>query len=286
MAIAERGYLYMNIENIYNIENEEKRISALYDIFDEGTRLSTKATQIEFLTTVKQIEKHLELGMKILDLGAGTGEYSLYFAKKGFEVTAIELVEKHVIQIKEKINSEMSLKVFSGNAIDISMIKDKSYDIVLCFGPLYHLAKIEDRMKCIEEVKRVCKDNGKMFFAFISNDMAIATQTMCKDSGFIKGDSYNHKNFKIKGILFVFHTVEECRKLLRDSDLIIKTEVAADGLSELLADKINNMNDENYRLWLNYHYYYCEKPEFLGASNHLLFITEKRSLLEAKVNEV
>jgi ubiquinone/menaquinone biosynthesis C-methylase UbiE len=278
MAISERRCLYMKMEDIYNMQNEEKRISALYDIFDEGTRLSTKATQVEFLTTVKQIEKHLKPGMKILDIGAGTGEYSLYFANKEFEVTAVELVEKHVMQIKEKINPEMSLKVFRGNAIDISMIEDKSYDIVLCFGPLYHLAKIEDRMKCIEEVKRVCKDNGKMFFAFISNDMAIATQTMCKNLGFIKGDSYNHENCKITGILFVFHTVEECRKLLMDSDLIIKKEVAADGLSELLADKINNMDDESYRLWLNYHYYCCEKPEFLGASNHLLFITEKRSL--------
>ncbi|MCR2044053.1 class I SAM-dependent methyltransferase [Anaerosalibacter massiliensis] len=266
------------MEDVFKIKNEEDRVSALYDIFDESTRLSTKATQIEFLTTIRQIEKHLKPGMKILDLGAGTGEYSLYFARNGFEVTAIELVEKHVMQIKEKINSEMSLQLFKGNAIDISMIEDKSYDIVLCFRPLYHLVKIEDRMKCIEEVKRVCKDNGKMFFAFISNDMVILTETMCYNSGFLNGDTYNHENFKLVDFPFVFHTVEDCRKLLRDSNLVINSEVAADGLSELLADKINNMDDESYRLWLNYHYYCCEKPEFLGASNHLLFITEKSTL--------
>ena len=265
----------MKIEDISKIENEEDRVKATYDIFDEGKRLSTKATQVEFLTTVRQIEKCLKPGMKILDLGAGTGEYSLYFAKKGFDVTAIELVEKHVIQIKEKINSEMSLEVFQGNAMDISMIEDNSYDIVLCFGPLYHLVKIEDRMKCIDEVKRVCKDVGKMLFAFISNDMVIATETMCYNSSFIKSDTYNHESSKVAGIIFVFHTVEDCRKLLRDSELRINCEVATDGLSELLADKINNMDDESYRLWLNYHYYCCEKPEFLGASNHLLFVAEK-----------
>lgn len=265
----------MEIKDILKIEVEEERVSALYNIFDESTRLSTKATRVEFLTTIRQIEKHLEPGMKILDLGAGTGEYSLYFAKNGYEVTAVELVEKHVNQIKERILPGMSLEVFQGNAIDISMVGDKSYDIVLCFGPLYHLTKTDDRMKCISEVKRICKDNGMMFFAFISNDMVIVTETMCFNPDFLQGDTYDHDSFKVRDFPFVFHTVDDCRKLLNDSDLNIISEIAADGLSELLEDKINNMNDEDYEQWLNFHYYCCEKPEFLGTSNHLLFAAKK-----------
>ncbi len=69
----------MEIKDLIKIDNESDRVSALYDIFEEGTRLSSKATQVEFLTTIRQIEKHLKPGMKILDLGAGTGEYSLFF---------------------------------------------------------------------------------------------------------------------------------------------------------------------------------------------------------------
>lgn len=266
----------MDIMDLLNLDNEEDRVSALYNIFDESTRLSTKATQVEFLTTVRQIEKFLKPGMRILDLGAGTGEYSLYFASNGYEVTAIELVEKHVKQIEGKISSNMNIKVLQGNALDLSFIKDNSYDIVLCFGPLYHLGNIEDRMKCIREVKRVCKENGEMFYAFISNDMVITTETMRENSNFLKKDTYNHNTFKVVDFPFIFHTVDDCRKLLRDSDLKIISEVAADGLSELLADKINVMDDETYKLWLNYHFYCCEKPEFLGTSNHLLFIAEKK----------
>ena len=265
----------MEIKDILKIETEEERVSALYNIFDESTRLSTKATRVEFLTTIRQIEKHLEPGMKILDLGAGTGEYSLYFAKNGYEVTAVELVEKHVNQIKERTLPGISLEVFQGNAIDISMVGDKSYDIVFCFGPLYHLTKTEDRMKCISEVKRVCKDNGMMFFAFISNDMVIVTETMCYNPDFLQGNTYDHDSFKVRDFPFVFHTVDDCRKLLNDSDLNIISEIATDGLSELLEDKINNMNDEDYEQWLNFHYYCCEKPEFLGTSNHLLFAAKK-----------
>lgn len=265
----------MKIEDLLNLENEEERVSALYQIFDEGTRLSSKATQVEFLTTIRQIEKHLKPGMKILDLGAGTGEYSIYFANKGYEVTSIELVENHVKQINEKINDKMNIEVFQGNALDLSILGDNTYDIVLCFGPLYHLEKIEDRNKCISEVKRVCKKEGKMFFAFISNDMVITTETFLYNPDFLSGSSYSHDSFKVVNFPFVFHTVDDCRRILRDSNLSIISEIAADGLSELLADRINNMDEKSYAQWLKYHFYCCEKPEFLGASNHLLFIAEK-----------
>lgn len=265
----------MKIEDLLKLENEEERVSALYDIFDERTRLSSKATQVEFLTTIRQIEKYLKLGMKILDLGAGTGEYSIYFANKGYEVTSIELVEKHVKQIKEKINDNMKIEVSQGNALNLSTIKDNTYDIVLCFGPLYHLEKIEDRLQCIGEVNRVCKKNGKMFFAFISNDMVVVTETFLYNNEFLTGNSYNHDSFRVVNFPFVFHTVDNCRDLLKDSNLKIIAEIAADGLSELFADKINNMDEESYIQWLNYHFYCSEKPECLGASNHLLFIAEK-----------
>ena len=114
-----------------------------------------------------------------------------------------------------------------------------------------------------------------MFFAFISNDMVITTETFLYNPDFLTGNLYDHESFKVGDFPFVFHTVDDCRKLLKSSNLNIISEVAADGLSELFADKINNMDEETYMQWLNYHFYCSEKPEFLGASNHLLFIAEK-----------
>ncbi|GFN34442.1 hypothetical protein TXYLGN1_02290 [Tepidimicrobium xylanilyticum] len=178
-------------------------------------------------------------------------------------------------RIKEKKKPGMSLKVFQGNALDLSNFQDNQYDIVLCFGPLYHLGDREDQLKCIEEVKRVCKEEGIMFFAFINNDMVIVTQTMCYEPDYLINGPYNRQTFKVNDFPFVFITVQQARELLQSSKLIIVSEIAADGLSELLADKINNMDDESYRLWLKFHYYYSEKPEFLGASNHLLFAAKK-----------
>jgi len=43
----------MKIKDLLKIGNESGRVSALYDIFKEETRLLTKATQVEFLTTLR-----------------------------------------------------------------------------------------------------------------------------------------------------------------------------------------------------------------------------------------
>ena len=51
MIILKIGVKYMKIKDLLKIGNESDRVSALYDIFEEGTRLSTKVTQVEFLTT-------------------------------------------------------------------------------------------------------------------------------------------------------------------------------------------------------------------------------------------
>ena len=60
-----------------------------------------------------------------------------------------------------------------------------------------------------------------------------------------------------------------------DGGVHILHEVASDGVSELMEERINALDDENYAQYLRFHSYICEKPEFLGASNHLLFVGEK-----------
>ena len=266
----------MNFEQLQKIENESERVNKTYDLFDEDKRLShSKAARVEFLTTVRYIEKYLKQGDKILDIGAGAGEYSLYFARKGYKVSALELADANIAAFKRKITSADPIDLVQGNALDLSHYEDKSFDIVLLFGPLYHLKDDNKKLKCIREAKRVCKDNGKLFFSFISNDFVILTEFGYDANYFCNGD-YDKNTFKLNDFPFVFHTVDAARKLLADGDVNTLHEVASDGVSELLATKINEMSDEEYKQYLRYHFYICEKPELLGMSNHLLFVGEKR----------
>lgn len=259
-----------------DIENfDEKRVNEIYNYYNESERLNSKSSRVEFYTTVKEIENYLEKGMKILDIGAGTGEYSIYFAEKGYEVVALELVEKHVEEIKSRVTDNMNIEVYQGNALDLSKFENNYFDIVLCFGPMYHLEKEIDKIKVIEEMKRVSKDNGILFFAFISNDMVIVTETFCYTEDYLLKDNYDHDTFKVKDIPFIFHTVDNARELLVDNNMKIISEVAVDGFSELLSEKIDDMDDKTYEKYLKYHYYISKKPEFFGVSNHLLFVGKK-----------
>ena len=265
----------MTFEELYRIQNDAERTNRTYDIFNEDVRLNrSKAARVEFLTTVHYIEKYLNPGAKILDIGAGAGEYSLYFARKGYQVSALELADNNIRAFRQKITAETPVDLVQGNALDLSRYADESFDIVFLFGPLYHLRSAADRIQCIQEAKRVCKKDGTLFFSFIGNDMVILTE-LAYDFNYLKGNTYDHDTFKVEDFPFVFFTVSQCRQMLLDCNLELLHEVASDGVSELMEERINQLDDESYEQYLKYHFYCCEKPDMLGHSNHLLFVGKK-----------
>ncbi len=265
----------MDFIELAKIENEAERVNRTYDIFNEDSRLNhSKAARVEFLTTVRYIEKYLKADDKILDVGEGAGEYSLYFARKGYEVSALELADANIAAFRKKLKPEDKIDLVQGNALDLSRYAEGSFDVVLLFGPLYHLQSDADKLTCIREAKRVCKDGGKIFFAFISNDFIFLTEFQYDVNYFSSGD-YNKETFRLNDFPFVFHTVDAARALLARGEVKVIHEVASDGASELMAERINAMSDEDYAQYIRYHFYICEKPELLGMTNHLLFVGEK-----------
>ena len=255
--------------------DDAELVQEVYQRYNEDTRLNkSRAARVEFLTTVRYIEKYLTPGAKILDAGAGAGEYSFYFARKGYEVSALELADANIAAFRAKMTDDDSIDLVQGNAMDLSRYESDSFDIVLLFGPLYHLHEEADKLRCIKEAKRVCKPNGKIFFAFISNDMVILTMQQCQEDYLMNGD-YNKETFRLDDFPFVFHTPDHCRELLGKAGIQICHEVASDGASELLQDLVNGLDEASYQQYLRYHFYICEKPEFLGMSNHLLFVGRK-----------
>lgn len=262
----------MTFAEISKIQDETEQIQKTYELFDENSRLNrSPAARVEFLTNTRYIERYLKPGDRILDVGAGAGEYSLYFARKGYEVCALELTDANIAAFRKKLLPTDSIDLAQGNALDLRRYPDHSFDAVLLFGPLYHLHSRADRLQCIAEARRVCKPGGKLFFAFISNDFVILTEFSYRPDYFTAGD-YDKETFQLEDFPFVFHTVDACRALLRDGGVRILHEVASDGVSELLEERINGLDAENYAQYLRYHFHICEKPELLGMTNHLLFV--------------
>ena len=63
-----------------------------YEQYDEDGRLRSKHGMVEFLTTMKYVERYLKPGLRILEIGAATGRYSHALAQKGFAVDAVGIL--------------------------------------------------------------------------------------------------------------------------------------------------------------------------------------------------
>ena len=153
-----------------------EKIKKYYKHFDEKNRLrNDNSGKLEFLMTMRILEKNLpalgdESEVSVLDLGGGAGVYSFPLAKKGYKVTLADLSETLLAQakkLKEEDKVHNLISCDQVNATDLSCYKDNSFDVVLLFGPLYHLTEKDEREKCVGEIRRVLKTGGKIFASFI-----------------------------------------------------------------------------------------------------------------------
>ncbi|MEG0021703.1 MAG: methyltransferase domain-containing protein [Bacilli bacterium] len=257
--------------------NEEELIK-YYNKFNEDKRLNTKHGQLEFITAMKYIEEVIKniKTPKILDIGAGTGKYSLSLANMGYDVTAVELV-KHNLRVLQSKNS--SVKSFLGNALDLSRFNDKSFNITLLFGPMYHLISEEDKVKALAEAARVTTDDGYIIISYCMNEYALLTYGFkenniidCLDNNMV--DSDFHIVSKEKD-LYSFVRLEDINKLNEKANLKRVKIISQDGPTEYMKSLVNNMSDDVYKVFLEYHLKTCEREELLGASRHLLDILKK-----------
>ena len=56
-----------------------------YNNYDEEGRLMRKSRMPEYLNTMKYIEKYILPNAKIIEIGAGTGRYSIALAEMGYD---------------------------------------------------------------------------------------------------------------------------------------------------------------------------------------------------------
>ena len=145
-----------------------------YNKFNEEKRLDSRHGKVEFITSMKYIHEYLggDTTKKILDIGAGTGKYSVALAEEGYDVSAVELVKHNLGLLKAK-NS--SVKAYQGNALKLRRFENDTFDVTLLFGPMYHLFTKEDKVRALCEAKRVTKPGGIIFVAYVMNEYSILT---------------------------------------------------------------------------------------------------------------
>jgi 16S rRNA A1518/A1519 N6-dimethyltransferase RsmA/KsgA/DIM1 with predicted DNA glycosylase/AP lyase activity len=114
------------------MSRREEIVKTIYENYCEDERLErTRHGQLEYLTTMTYIHKYLNDGARILEIGAGTGRYSIALAKEGYNVTAVELVNHNLDILRHNGSGIENLTAMQGDALDLSMISDDMFDLTL-----------------------------------------------------------------------------------------------------------------------------------------------------------
>lgn len=249
-----------------------------YNKFNEDKRLLSRHGQVEFFVAMHYINKMINgrQGLDIIDIGAGTGRYSVELANAGHNVVAVELVNKNVSQIKMKSDKVIAKQ---GDALNLKKFKDESFDIALLFGPVYHLFNHEDKLKAILEAKRVLRKGGKLLIMYLSNEYAMITYAFkegnlqkCLSEG--KIDSNFHTVTSVED-LYSYVRIEEINKLAEDSKMKRVKIVGVDGATDYIRPVINKMTEEDFEYYKKYQLSISSRLELLGASSHIMDILEK-----------
>lgn len=159
------------------------------------------------------------------------------------------------------------------------MVKDNEYDIVLHLGPMYHLTE-EERKAAVKEALRVTKPGGKVFMAYILNEMTVINYFF--RNGHINEEearneilSSNWKFAENKRKHLAFYRIEDVNALMDGFDVnrlhLVGTEMISGAMRELLLE----MSDEEFFYYTEYVFSICERADMIGMSGHLLDVFEK-----------
>ncbi len=268
-----------------------------YNKFNEEKRLNSRHGQVEFRLSMKYIHEAIENTMpsmnnantadttlapdkplqpqdiKILDIGAGTGRYSVALAEEGYDVTAVELV-KYNLGILKKKNS--SVKAMQGNALNLRKLNSNAFDVTLLFGPMYHLFGFEDKKKALLEAKRVTTPGGIILVAYCMNEYGVITYGFkerhvleCMEQGRFS-DTFQTQS--LPEHLYDYMRIEDINALNEACGLTRIKILSPDGPANYMRPFLNQLSDEEFEAFVQYQMAVCERPDLIGAGAHTLDI--------------
>ena len=252
-----------------------------YNDYDEEGRLLSRHGQVEYRTTMKVIRESLAglADPEVLEVGAGTGRYSVTLAKQGLRTTAVELISHNLEQLKAKLDGTEPIEVFQGNALDLPFLADGRFDLTMLLGPMYHLYTKEDKLRALSEAVRVTKPGGRILVAYCMNEPTVIQ--------YVFGMNHLHEVMELNMLTPDWHCVSEPKELfelVRTEDIAalnagfpVEREklVATDGATNYLREYIDALDDETFAKWLDYHFAICERQDLIGASHHTLDVLRK-----------
>jgi len=183
--------------------------SKYYHILYKDRNLTEAEAFIDNLLMVLKPSKKAN----ILDLACGKGRYSIHLAKKGFNVTGVDLSLQSIK--KARLSETDNLSFFTHDMRET--FRDNSFDYIFNFFTSFgYFTTEEDHLKTLKGIKEGLKKNGTFVIDFFNAHQVIAN-LKAREQKTVNGikfiirrkvkDGYIHKRirFEDKGKIYV-HT--------------------------------------------------------------------------------
>lgn len=282
------------------------KLEIYYNKFNEDKRLGRRHGNVEFQVTFSYVLKYLEqikstlvgfatntesaksdkknnslqtenAKIKIADIGAGTGRYSIPLHNLGYDVLAVEPYKCNLNKLK---NNEPTVKTMLGNAINLKKIADCSVQMCLLFGPMYHLGTKAEKLQALKEAIRITVPGGIIMVAYISNDYSVVTHGFKshKIAECIKKGQLDDKfcTQYTEEDLYSYMSLAEIDELMTEVSGVERIKIlGTDGPTEYMRREINEMDENEYNLFIEYVKSVAERQDLIGASAHIVDVIKK-----------
>ena len=269
---------------------------AYYNKFNEDKRLLSRHGQVEYRVTMHHIHELIKslattgqpehkndtdvrcasCGITIADIGAGTGRYSIALAKEGYSVVAAEpvkynlgILKKH---IREELPADTDIRAYQSDARKLKYFGNEEFDLTLMLGPMYHLHSTEDKLKALNEARRITKKGGFILAGYVMSDYAVVKygfmEGNIRDSLAKKALTDDYGIIPDEKELYDYARLCDINDLNEKAGLKRKYIFAPDGPADYIRNVLNEMDEETFELFIDYQIKNSRRPDILGASSH------------------
>jgi ubiquinone/menaquinone biosynthesis C-methylase UbiE len=255
----------------------------------EAARLRSGRGAIEFERQTEIISRYLrKRRARVLDIGGGPGNYSIWLARQGYEPHLLDPVELHIGQALGRAKrSGLRIDARVGDARRLPY-PSRYADAVLLMGPLYHLTKRSDRHRALCEARRVLRPGGVLIAVGISQFTSLldgSWQGFVRDPTFRRivlrdlqdGQHRNPRNLPAYFTTAFFAHPHALRREVADAGFASVELISAEGLLWWIPDILSYWRDKKLRRFLLAVTRKLEKePSLIGLGPHFIVTGRKR----------
>jgi len=166
---------------------------------------------------------------KLLDLGCGGGQTSVFFAEQGAIVKGVDFSKKQIDFAKDLAEKKGvgKLSFQQGNIEDLSVFEECSFDLVNSSHTIHY---VKDLQKCFDEIFRILQPKGKFVFSVLHPLNHIVekenNQFVVRRSYFQKGKYKWNWEYPTEGLKYPMHLfmrkVDDYFVTLRKSGFVVE----------------------------------------------------------------